>query len=72
MRVCDRCGPVPATEQIRFKSTDERKDLCQSCSEEVREFVSCKPAELKQAEPRIRHDETILCDSVFCHIEEGG
>jgi hypothetical protein len=51
MRICDRCGPVPATEQIRFKTTDERKDLCKSCSEEVREFIACKPAELKRADP---------------------
>jgi len=55
MKICDRCQnrghTTLAVEQITFASTDEKKDLCKSCLEDVREFISCKPAELKQAIP---------------------
>jgi protein-arginine kinase activator protein McsA len=39
MVICDRCQ-AKATEQITFASTDERIDLCDSCSYEVKEFAN--------------------------------
>lgn len=42
MRICDRCptvGPRKATDQIEFKSTCEKYDLCASCMDEIKEFI---------------------------------
>jgi len=74
MKICDRCHNEDArqslaVEQIVFKSTDEKKDLCQSCLVDVREFISCKPAELKQVETGEHFDASY---GGFSRIQEGG
>lgn len=39
MRICDRDGAV-ATEQIKFATTHEEFDLCESCVTEVKDFIT--------------------------------
>jgi ribosomal protein L37AE/L43A len=38
MRICDRCQAA-ATDRITFESTDEKIDLCDSCSYDIRELA---------------------------------
>jgi hypothetical protein len=45
MKICDKCysltgDSTPATEQIIFVISDERFDLCTSCSGEIRDFIN--------------------------------
>lgn len=54
MRICDRCrgiqaGPVQANEGLRFTSTNEMFDLCRSCADKTREFIT-EPIKKKKTE----------------------
>ncbi len=40
MRVCDRHPRKKATEELSFKSTDWKVDLCSECAAEIEQFIS--------------------------------
>jgi hypothetical protein len=56
MEICDVCYtrkgvPVPATETIKFTSTDERYHLCRSCSESLKEVITSPPQNISAPDP---------------------
>lgn len=54
MIICDICQAI-ATDQIVFKKTDEKFDLCESHSQLVRELITSKEkAEPEKIEPEKR------------------
>jgi hypothetical protein len=62
MKLCDHCFEsgdyVKATSQIIFEVTDERFDLCESCSGRLRDYI-IKPKGLSRTTFRkIAHDRT--------------
>lgn len=47
MKICDRCfingkGSVPSVDVLEQKKSFETFDLCKSCLEQVREFITIK------------------------------
>ena len=59
MKICDRCyesngDAKPAVEKVDFLRNGSGYDLCQSCAEDMMEFISKKPEVPVEPERTVR------------------